>query len=165
MHTMAVMTQVKYKRPKMPIVEASVDAIQAYFVPYYWDFVRQYVNAALEHANGELRADDVYKDLLSGRMRLFVVKQPHIVGAATCEVVQYARKRAVRVVTLGGDDFDAWKGKLHEVLCNWAKEIEAAGIEAYVRRGLVEKLEDLGYSQTYVGMWYGQKLGHQHSDR
>ena len=155
---------IKRKQQRHIAGEVSVDAVQIGLVPYYWDFIEHYVKAALEYANGELQAEDVKQQLMAGQMRLFVVKRPYIVGAATCEVVRYSRKQAVRVVTLGGEDFEAWARPLHEALRDWARQIGAAGIEAYVRRGLVEKLEALGYSQTYVGMWYGEKLG-QDSDR
>lgn len=126
-------------------------------VPHYWDFVRRYVEDALEHANGELNADDVLQYLQSERMFLFVAQRKLIIGAAVCEVVQYVRKKAIRVVTVGGQDFSDWRQPLTDELLVWAGKINADGIEAYVRRGLVPQLEQMGYAQTYVGMWYGKK--------
>ncbi len=127
------------------------------YLPYYWEFVRQYVDPALKFANGELTSEDIYNYLISGHMRLFVIRNPLICGAATCEVVQYVRKKAVRVVTLGGENFDAWSETLNNAMLDWASKVGADGIEAYVRKGLVKKLEKLGYHQTYVGMWHGKE--------
>lgn len=91
-------------------------------------------------------------------MFLFVAGNP-ICGAATCEVVQYVRKKCIRVVTLGGGDFKLWKKPLNEELVKWAGNIGATGIECYVRKGMVPHLEELGYEQTYFGMTYGKTIG------
>lgn len=127
-------------------------------MPAYWEFVQQYVDAALDHANGEIRAEDVYKQLLAEKMFLFVVGRPLLCGAATCEVVQYAQKRVIRVVTLGGADFEDWKAQLHKSLTEWAKRIDADGIEAYVRKGMAKVLNELGYRQIYIGVYWDGKV-------
>lgn len=148
-----------------PNTQYSVDAVLSLYLPYYWEFVRSFVDSALEHAHGELAAEDIFNYLMSDRMRLYVVRNPLICGAVTCEVVQYVRKKAIRVVTLGGDNFDAWKKPLNDALLQWAAQIGADGIEAYVRKGLVSKLEDIGYRQTYVGVWIdGKETGHANTD-
>lgn len=126
-------------------------------VPHYWDFVRKYVDVALQHANGELNAEDVREYLQTERMYLFVAQRRLICGAAVCEVVQYVRKKAIRVVTVGGEGFPDWRRPLLEQLTDWGGKINADGIEAYVRPGLVPQLKELGFAQTYVGMWYGKK--------
>src|SRR6185436_14264609 len=92
----------------------SIKAVKSWLVPHYWEFVRKYIDDALKHANGELEAEDIYQYLLAERMYLFVVGKPIICGAATCEVVQYVRKKAIRVVTLGGEDFPEWRSHLDE---------------------------------------------------
>ena len=122
-------------------------------VPHYWEFVRKYIDEALKHANGELASEDIYQYLLSERMYLFVVGRPMICGAATCEVVQYVRKKAIRVVTLGGENFPEWRVKLDDEFLKWARLIKADGLEAFVRKGLVGSLEEIGYTQNYTGMW------------
>jgi len=139
-----------------PTTPCSVKAIKSWLVPSYWEFVLPYIESAVEHANGELTADDIYQDLLNEKMFLFVANRPTVVGAATCEVAQYPRKTAIRVVTVGGKDFE-WAKQLHDALLEWKERINADGIEAYVRKGLVPQLEALGYAQTYIGVWYGEK--------
>jgi hypothetical protein len=101
-----------------------------------------------------LAAEDIYQYLLSERMYLFVAQRKVICGAATCEVVQYCRKKAIRVVTLAGENFSK---EITDELLKWADAIGADGIEAYVRKGFVPSLEALGYSQLYVGLWHGKK--------
>ena len=129
-----------------------VKAIKPWLIPSYWGFVEKYIADALEHAHGELETSDVHEYLLAERMFLFVAQGKKVYGAATCEVVQYVRKKAIRVVTLGGEDFDSWRNPLNEALTVWGKTIGADRIEAYVRKGLVLQLEQIGYRQTYVGM-------------
>jgi hypothetical protein len=131
----------------------------------YWQFVRGHVEAALAHANGEITAQDVYQALLDERMYLYVAQQTKVCGAATCEVVQYPRKKAIRVVTVGGEDFPAWRAALLEELKDWARRAGADGIEAFVRRGLVPQLTELGFTHLYAGVWCdvgtqdGEKFG------
>lgn len=140
-----------------------VNPVQPVYVPHYWQFVWKYVEDAVEHANGELTSEDIYNYLLAERMYLWVIRGRLICGACVCEVAQYVRKHMIRVVTLGGDNFDAWGGKLDEALQLWAERIGASGVEAYVRKGLVPKLEALGYRQIYVGMaknGQGSRLNH-----
>lgn len=137
----------------------SVKAIKPWLIPSYWGFVEKYIADALEHAHGELETSDIHDYLLAERMFLFVAQGRRVCGAATCEVVQYVRKKAIRVVTLGGQDFDSWRGPLNEALASWGKDIGADRIEAYVRKGLVLQLEQIGYRQTYVGMAFEVENG------
>lgn len=118
-----------------------------------------YVAKALEHANGEVGVEDIHDALLAEQMFLFVAQRPRIIGAATCEVVQYVRKIAIRVITLGGEDFSDWGEPLLRELNNWAGRIGASGIEAYVRKGFVPQLTELGFSEIYHGVWYEHKKG------
>lgn len=115
--------------------------------------MEKYVLDALEHANGELNGADVLAALLAQRMYLLTVQCPRICGAVTCEVVEYPRKRAIRVVTLGGENFGDWSHALNAELLAWCQRIDAQGIECFVRRGLVPQLVALGYEHTYTGMW------------
>ena len=153
-------------KPSIPCV---VKPVKSWLVPSYWEFVGHYVEEALEHAHGELKAEDIYACLLNETMFLFVAQKPYTCGAATCEVVQYPRKKAIRVVTVAGKDFSDWRSQLQDQILQWARRIKADAIEAYVRRGLVPQLEDLGYSQAYVGMLYDIRQSHgkeiQRTDR
>lgn len=134
-----------------PATPLSVKAVKSWLVPSYWEFVSKYIDDALKHANGELKSEDIYQYLLAERMFLFVAGNP-ICGASVCEVVQYVRKKAIRVVTLGGENFTYWKKPLDEELEKWGQMIGADCIEAYVRKGMVPHLEGIGYEQIYIGM-------------
>lgn len=138
----------------------TVKPIKSWLVPSYWEFVCRYVVQALEHAHGELRAEDVYDYLLKETMFLFIAQRPLICGAASCEVVQYARKKAIRVVTVAGENFADWRQPLQDQIVQWAGRINADSIEAYVRPGLVPQLEQLGYKQAYIGMLYEIRQDH-----
>lgn len=159
------MATLHLKKPQQiaPSAPCTVKPIKGWLVPYYWDAIKGHVEEALKHANGELEAQDVYAYLMNERMFLFIAQRKTIIGASTCEVVQYARKKAIRVVTLGGEDFEHWRQPLQQALIDWAGKIGADGIEAYVRKGLVPQLEGLGYSQAYTGMWYGKIIGKPNS--
>lgn len=131
----------------------SVSPVVKRFVPYYWDFVEKYIRAALEHANGEMTAADVKTRCEENDMQLWVINRSGVaVGACTTELVDYPRLRRVRVVTLGGENFDDWGELLTQMLSGWGAENGAHQIEAYVRKGFSRKLTGLGYAESYVTM-------------
>ncbi len=140
----------------------SVKAIRTHLIPFYWDFVVGHIKSALDCAHGELLVEDVYNYLLGERQFLFVISdnRGYAVGAAVCEIAQYVRKKAVRIVLVGGksfEGFDQWSRLLTAEVMAWANRIGADGVECYVRPGMAKKLDKIGYRRTYIGMWIDGK--------
>lgn len=131
----------------------SVSPVVRRFVPYYWDFIEKYIRSALEHASGELTAQDIKNCCEERDMQLWVVNKDGVAcGAVTTELVNYPRLRRVRVVTLGGENFDEWGELLDTILMGWGAENGAHQMEAYVRKGFMKKLSNLGYAESYITM-------------
>jgi len=126
--------------------------VQPLYVSFYWDFVKDYLSASLEHATGEIELEDLRRWCEQGKLALWVAKHDKVCGAAICEIVQYTRKKRINILAIGGDDFDSWAKQAQEALEKWAQELGAEGIEARVRKGFAPKLEAIGFKQVYIGM-------------
>lgn len=115
--------------------------------------MERFIQSALEHGGGELNSDDIMRLCCERDMQLWVVTREGVaVGAATTEVIVYPNKKRIRIVTLGGSEFEKWATLLDGILIGWAKENEAVGSEVFVRKGFTKKLSDLGYKERYIAM-------------
>jgi hypothetical protein len=133
----------------LPVVSSLVD--------WWWPFAGKYVETALPFNFGEATSDDIREACKDLSMQFWVIqKNRKTVGAATTMIVTYARKKVVRVVTLGGDDFDSWAEDALEVLKAWTQEAGCDLAEVCVRKGFEPKLKRLGFETNYVVMIYGK---------
>lgn len=131
-----------------------IRGIPADHLDKFWPHGEAYVKRALEHANGEMTHKDVRLFCEERSMQLwFIYGHGRIVGAATTELINYPQMRVARVVTLSGQDFDAWGSLLDDILGRWAGEQGCHGMEAYTRMGFKKKLEKLGYKNKYAAMF------------
>lgn len=130
--------------------EYNIRGLPAPVVPDLWRFAEPFVLRALEHTFGELSADDI-KNLCLGRdAQLWVItKGTRVVGAGTTMLMPYPQMLVCRIITLAGNEFDAWKEMAHSQIEQWAVSQGCKDVEAYVRRGFVPKLMELGYKHRY----------------
>lgn len=105
---------------------------------------------AVDHANGELDHHDIRAFCESRDMQLWLIGNKYgVVGAVTTEIINYPRKRMLRVVTLAGKEFDNWAGQLNDLLGEWAASLQCDGIECFVRSGFTKKLAAYGFRKKY----------------
>jgi hypothetical protein len=96
---------------------------------------------------------DVYNYLMAERMFLFVAQGDTICGAFTCEIVQYLKKRVIRIVHLSGENFMEWQKEVEAPLVAWAQSIGAVGLEAFVRPGFEKFLKQAGSRVVQLKMY------------
>lgn len=124
--------------------------IPAMLIEHMWGFAEPYVKRALDHANGELTANDLKQACLDRAVQLWLVSEGALViGAATTEVVVYPHKKHCRIITIAGSNFPAWMPLVDATLVEWGVELGCDALEAHVRRGLVPKLAPLGYKHLH----------------
>ena len=115
-----------------------------------WRFAEPYIKRALDHTFGELSPEDVMKMCASSDMQLWMIsKEKRIVGAGTTQIVCYPQMKVCRIVTLAGSEFDEWMDIAHMNLELWAESMGCEAMEAYVRKGFVPKLGQIGYKHRY----------------
>lgn len=127
-----------------------IRGIPSEMVPGLWHYAEPYIKRALDHTSGELLPNDLKAACLDRSVQLWLaVKNNRVVGAVTTEIVTYPQRKHCRIITLAGSGADEWTRGLDETLTEWAKTQGCQSMEAYVRKGYVPKLTQLGYKHKY----------------
>ena len=127
-----------------------VALVEAEDVDMVWDDVSPLIEKALRHAEGELIPDDIKKHLDSANLRLWVaLKDKDVIAAMVTEIIQYPRKKIVRVITLAGKDMSLWYDFL-PMLEGYAIRHGCSSLEAWTRKGMTRKLKDWKHSYDII---------------
>ena len=115
-----------------------------------WDEVVPLIEKALVHAEGELVPGDIRKHLDSGDLRLWVaLKDKDVIASMVTEIIQYPRKKIVRVITVAGKDMSMWYEFL-PMLEGYAIRKGCSSLEAWTRKGMTRKLKDWKHSYDII---------------
>lgn len=131
-------------------MEYNIKGIPVQAIPTFWHFAEPYIKRALDHTFGELSTENVKDLCLSRDMQLWMIaKGDRVVGAGTTQIVFYPSMKTCRIVTLAGSDFDEWMDVAHMNIELWAVQQGCDAMEAYVRKGFMPKLLEIGYKHRY----------------
>lgn len=85
------------------MTEKLVTVLPLQCVEDHWYAIKALLDPAVEHVNGELDANDLYR-LVQERKALLVamVDAGQITWVAACECISYPRKTVLNVIALGG---------------------------------------------------------------
>lgn len=90
---------------------------------------------------------DVLSLILSGTFTLWtVIEDGTLVAAATSEIVEYPKCKALRVVTLGGNGLPRWFAAFDRELGREARGHGCSRIEAVGRKGWGRAVKAYGYA-------------------
>ena len=127
-----------------------VALVEAEDIDMVWDDVVPLIEKALRHAEGELIPDDIKKHLDSANLRLWVALEGRdVIAAMVTEIIQYPRKKIVRVITLAGKDMSLWYDFL-PMLEGYAIRHGCSSLEAWSRKGMARKLKDWKHSYDII---------------
>ena len=127
-----------------------IQGIPHTLVERLWIYAEPYIKRALDHTSGELTVDDFKQLCLNQSVQLWLVnRENRVIGAITTEIINYPRRKHCRVITLAGSDFSSWVGLADTTLMAWATSLGCQALETYVRKGLVPKLDALGYKHKH----------------
>jgi hypothetical protein len=117
---------------------------------YAWDVLAPVIQESLDYSQGELTTDDARTLAGKGFMQVWTaVEDDEVVGVMLTELVQYPRYKSVRVVTFSARLFADWR-EYEPLLEQYARELGADRVEAFVRPGLTRMLATLGgYTKAY----------------
>lgn len=128
------------------MTQVFVRGVPAQAVQQFWPLALPYIKRALEHTHGEVLPADLLARCLERDIQLWLIsREKRIFGAATTEIVVYPQRKHCRIITIAGSDFDSWSGNAADQIEEWAREQGCDGMEAFVRKGFVGKLQQLGY--------------------
>ena len=117
-------------------------------VDLVWPVVKPMLQRAIDFNDGDFDSNFVLSRLLNSTMQLFVGYNPkEIVYAAVTEILPYQKRKALRIVLMGGKDIDSWVDT--KIFERFARSQECDRIEIVGRKGWIKKLETRGYKQTH----------------
>jgi len=123
------------------------------YIPRVWPDIEKYVDQALERGNGEMWKEDVYQELLYERMQAAIIAvDGDVVACVIFEVVNYPRKRALRLVHGAGSHLHTWGPYLNDFMQARAEEVDADLIEVQGRLGWMKYLKNLVNAKTRMVM-------------
>lgn len=115
-----------------------------------WRFAEPYVKRSLDHTFGEIAPDDLKQMCIGTQAQLWMImKANRVAGAGITQIVLHPQMKVCRIITLAGADFPEWMDFAHMNLEVWAVQQGCVGMEAYVRKGFVTKLSEIGYKHQY----------------
>jgi|TARA_Y100000310_G_C20475682_1_gene712277 hypothetical protein len=119
-------------------------------VSYVWDDVVPLLDKALQYSEGEMTSDDLAPHLDNENLRMWVaMKGNEIIACMVTEVIEYPRKKIVRVITLAGKDMDLWYDFL-PLVEGYAVKQGCSALEAWTRKGMTRKLKDWKHSYDII---------------
>jgi len=131
-------------------MDYNIRGIPAEMVEGVWRFAEPFIKRALDHTFGEVSANDLKAICLTRDSQLWMIQHgTRIVGAGTTSIITYPQMKVCRIVTLAGSQFDEWRDMAHTQIELWAEAQGCDGMEAYVRKGFVPKLIEIGYKHRY----------------
>ncbi len=132
------------------MMDYNIKGIPPQAVESLWRFAEPYIKRALDHTYGEISPDDIKNFCMESQMQLWMIsKEKRMVGAGTTQIVCYPQMKVCRIVTLAGTEFTEWMDVAHMNIELWAEMQGCEGMEAYVRKGFVPKLDAIGYKHKY----------------
>ena len=130
--------------------KCQVALVEAEDIDMVWGEVSPLIKKALLHAEGELIPEDIKKHLDTSDLRLWVaLENKDVLAAMVTEIIQYPRKKIVRVITLAGKDMNMWYEFLPMVE-GYAIRNGCSSLEAWSRKGMARKLKDWKHSYDII---------------
>lgn len=112
------------------------ERVPAEHILAFWDDCKPFLQRALDKTYGEFTIEDILDNLLEEKEQLHILtKEDQLVGAAVTEVVDYPRRRALRIHLMGGQLLNGTLEALEDHMVLGAKAIDADHIEWIGRPG------------------------------
>lgn len=125
----------------------NIRGIPSPLVDHFWKQCEPFIKRALDHSHGEMTASDIREFAKAGLVQLWVVVEgSRIVATCTSEIIIYPRLKRCRILTLAGNNSTDWAEVANIFIEKWALEQGCVGMEAITRKGLIPKLQNIGYS-------------------
>ena len=120
-------------------------------VQYLWESVKYQLHAALEYADDKFTLENIYEYLKEKSMQLWLVVSGHstIHASIVTQIVEYANKKVMFIVLVGGVKFDEWSHVI-ETFTAFAQSHDCQTIEGYGRAGWEPKLKQLGFKKVHT---------------
>jgi len=114
-----------------------------------WTKVVPQIAKACLSSRGRYQSSDIKKFLLARKCQLWVAAEgKEILAVCVTEIVNYPRKKYVRVMILTGEQKEKWLMEYKNGIEGWAREVGCDGVESLARKGWSKIFKD--YDMTHV---------------
>ena len=137
-----------------PGQNCKVCGVVAEDVDTLWPQIQQYVERAVAESRGECSVEDIREFLNERVMQLWIAYESNrqVKACMVTQLVNYPRKKFLRIVLLSGDGMNDWQYGW-DFVETWARHHGCNGVESFARRGFVRQCKALGFREyhTIVG--------------
>ena len=132
----------------------SIEGVQAHDVDSVWEKVAPLVERAMEYADGKMNAEDVYTQLKSKELQLWLVPG----GIWVTRIVVYPRSTRMEWIVAAGE-YQEWAAHF-PLLFDWAKVHGCDAVEMGGRKGWGRKvrMDDDSYEFEEIHRVYRVRL-------
>lgn len=119
----------------------------------YWRFVKDDIEQTLAGGYSGATADDLYQRIIDKDVQLWAIHDNGDMRAVmTTEIVNYKRKKAVRIITVTGKNADEWLDVLIDTISRWGAENGCTSLEFVGRNGWEKVLRKKEFGNTQIFM-------------
>ena len=115
-------------------------------------FVLESIEKALKYSGNHFIVEDIYNDLLDGKMQLWVLwnlnKKQNFQGCGVTKILQRTNSKALNIFIVTGRNRKQWQDKM-PLVEDWAKQNGCTHIETYARPGWSRLLKEQDYKITH----------------
>ena len=130
----------------------TVSAIKKELIQLVWPVVEGFLQQAVDHSNGEMCIEDVFKRLIKGNMLLVTISvESDIVAAIAIEQRNFGSgKRVLNLTLLGGSEMEHWMDEFSDIADKLAKDYKCDEIYIVGRKGWVRALRSYGFETVHT---------------
>lgn len=142
-------TQRRLEEPLTTRLQADVYGISVEILDEWWPHVTEYLQKAIDRADGRWNLESIRQKLLSRDMQLWVIVSNKILAAGISQIVEYPLRKVCVVSFLGGEELSLWHDKSIATIERAALDWGCDDVDVQGRKGWERAMKRHGYEQTY----------------
>lgn len=117
----------------------------------FWDAALEYLQPAIDTAEGKIEAYDLYNECQMGISVLWlVIEDKNILAALTTKIVSYPNKKGYALEFIGGKQMERWFDMVLDTLQQVATHNGCTHFEAYGRRAWQRWLQKRNFKPKFI---------------
>ena len=116
-----------------------------------WGDVTNVLYKSIETSKGKFHIEDIYKDIQSGYLGLWLIMDENkTIAAITTRIIQYPNRKAMAMDWIGGSRMKDWLPIAMKTLSKFSRENGCQHLEGYGRKAWSRWLQPYGWEPEYI---------------